>query len=192
MSVHSDCRYTSRQIHFHDSVYNNCFSLPTDSKGVTNAVAELAEALQAQALGSRHNVDTDRQTCAEMVRKLCKNAAEMPWDHKCTLNVWQTVYTRGRQSTRLESSLHIWKTVYKPALTRGKHTGALMKHCSSFGKSMMAPGDWLELSIKVEGGKGVDTLLHCFAHGWMAQDAPNLRCLHVLNRHTCYMHLHCD
>ena len=86
-----------------------------------------------------------------------------------------TVYTCARQS------------VYNSALTRVKHTSVLMKHHSSFKKSKMAPGDGLKLSIKVEGGEGVDALLHCFPHGWVAQDAPNLRCLHVLNRHTCYM-----
>jgi hypothetical protein len=107
MSVHSDCRYTSRQIHFHDSVYNNCFSLPTDSKGVTNAVAELAEALQAQALGSRHDVDTDRQTCAEMVRKWCKML------RRC-LGITSALLTCGRQSTHVEDSLHMWETLYTP------------------------------------------------------------------------------
>ena len=108
----------------------------------------------------------------------------------CTLHIWKTVShmedTCGKQSTHVEDSLYWWKTVYNPALTRGKHTTVLMKHCCSFRRSRMAPGDGLELSIKVEGGEGVDTLLHCFPHGRMAQDAPNLRCLHVLNRHTCY------
>ena len=196
MSVCNGYRCISMQIHCHDGVYDDCFSVLTDIRGGTNTAVEYAIALQARASGRKHKLDTDRQRCADM-----------PWHHHCSLHAWKTVYTCGRQSThvedtlhawktvytcgrhstRLEDSLHMWKTVYKPALTKGKHTGALMKHCSSFGNSMMAPGDWLELSIKVEGGKGVDTLLHCFAHGWMAQDTPNLRCLHVLNRQTHYM-----
>lgn len=102
-------------------------------------------------------------------------------------HMWKTVYSGGRQSTHVEDSLHWWKTVYNSALTRGKHTFSLMKHRSSSGMSRMLPGNGLELSIKVQGGEGVDTLLHCFPHGRMAQDAPNLRWLHVLNRQTCYM-----
>ncbi len=104
-----------------------------------------------------------------------------------SLHMCKTVHTCSRQSTHVEDSLHRWETVCNSALTRGKHTSGLMKHRPSFRKSSMAPGDWLELSIKVEGWEGVDTLLYCFAHGRMAQDAANLRWLHVLNRHTHFM-----
>ncbi len=34
MSAYDDYRCISMQIHFHDSVYNACFSMPTDSKAV--------------------------------------------------------------------------------------------------------------------------------------------------------------
>ncbi len=173
------------QIHFHDSVYNDCFSVPTNSKGVINAAAKSAVALQARAS------DTTLTQTDRSVRK-CIGITSAAFMHgrqsthvEDSLHNWKTVNT-------CENSLHMWKTVYNLALTRGKHTSVLMKHHSSFKKSMMAPGDWLELSIKVEGGEGVDAILHCFAHGWMAQDAPNLRWFHVLNRHTCYMHQRCD
>ncbi len=96
-------------------------------------------------------------------------------------------FMHARQSTYVEDSLQTWRTVYNSALAKGKHTTVLVKHHSSLRNSMMAPGDGLELSIKVEGWEGVDTILHCFAHGRMAQDAPNLRWLHVLNKQTRYM-----
>ena len=189
MSLCNGYRCISMQIHCHDGVYDDCFSVLTDIRGGTNTAVEYAIALQARASGRNTNLtQTDRgvQTCLGITIAASTHGRQSTRVED-SLHMWETVYTCGRHSTRLEDSLHMWKTVYKPALTKGKHTGALMKHCSSFGNSMMAPGDWLELSIKVEGGKGVDTLLHCFAHGWMAQDTPNLRCLHVLNRQTHYM-----
>ncbi len=48
----------------------------------------------------------------------------------------------------------------------------------------VSPGDGLQLSVKIQGREGVDTVLHRLAHGRVAQDAADLRCLHVLNAHN--------
>ena len=55
----------------------------------------------------------------------------------------------------------------------------------------MLPGDGLQLSLKMKRWEGVDAILHCFTHGRMAQNAANLRRLHILSIHANDMLLSC-
>ncbi len=92
------------QTHLHDSMYIDVCSVPTGPtpiKGGATAAAESAVALQAKILGRRHDVDTDRQTCAEMSRH-----------YKCSLHGCKTVYVCDRQSAHVQDSPHMFKTVY--------------------------------------------------------------------------------
>ena len=52
------------------------------------------------------------------------------------------------------------------------------------GQCGSTPGDGLQLSFKGQGWKGVKTILHSPAHGWMPQNAANLRRLHVLHHNS--------